>query len=262
MPRSPRLYAHRGAAVELPENTLPAFRLALDLGADALETDAHLTRDGHVVLSHDPTGRRMCGVATPIASATLDEVSAWDAGAAFVDARGERPHAGKGYRMPTLEEALRELPGIDFNVDAKSRHPEMVPRILEVVRRAGAADRTLLASFDARTLRTVRRLGYPGKTGLAQAEVLRLLALPARLLARAPFRLAGVAAQLPYRIYGIDLGTRAVVAKCHALGLEVHYWTVNDPALATRLLDAGADAIMTDDPRAVGPAVKSFRGRS
>jgi glycerophosphoryl diester phosphodiesterase len=252
----PRLYAHRGAAVELPENTLPSFRLALDLGADALETDAHLTRDGHVVLSHDPTGERMCGIATAIADATLDEVRSWDAGAAFVDARGERPHAGKGYRIPTLEEALREFPGVSFNVDAKSRHPNMVRRTIDVVERAGAADRTLLASFHAATLRKVRRSGYSGKTGLAQAEVIRLLALPSSVLAWYP--LGGAAAQIPYRIYGIDLGTRAVVEKCHALGLEVHYWTVNAPALATRLLSAGADAIMTDDPRLVGPAIKSF----
>lgn len=255
----PRLYAHRGAAVELPENTLPSFRLALELGADALETDAHLTSDGQVVLSHDPTGARMCGVAKPIADATLAEVQSWDAGALFVDARGERTETGKGYRIPTLAEVLRELPGVRFNVDAKSRHPEMVPRILDVVNRADASDRVLLASFHSGTLAKVRALGYRGQTGLGQAEVLRLLALPARVLGAPRFRLAGAAAQIPYRIYGIDLGTRAVVAKCHALGLAVHYWTVNDPALATRLLEAGADAIMTDDPRLVGPAVRSFR---
>ncbi len=108
-----------------------------------------------------------------------------------------------------------------------------------------------------RTLREVRRRGYAGKTGLAQAEVIRLVALPTRALVRFP--LGGAAAQLPYRIYGIDLGTRALVAKCHALGLEVHYWTVNEPALATRLLDAGADAIMTDDPRAIAPVLESRR---
>jgi glycerophosphoryl diester phosphodiesterase len=246
----PRLYAHRGAAVELPENTLPAFRLALELGADAIETDAHLTRDGHVVLSHDPTGRRMCGVPTAIADATLDEVRSWNAG-------GPSRREQSPYRIPTLEEALRELPGVPFNVDAKSRHPEMVARLLDVVKRAGAADRTLIASFQARTLRKVRRLGYPGKTGLAQSEVVRLLALPRRALSLFP--LGGAAAQIPYRIYGVDLGTRAVIDKCHALGLEVHYWTVNDAALATRLLDAGADAIMTDDPRAIGPVLERWK---
>jgi glycerophosphoryl diester phosphodiesterase len=252
----PRLYAHRGAAVERPENTLPAFRLALELGADAIETDAHLTRDGYVVLSHDATGVRMCGVSTAIADATLDEVRSWDAGATF-RAKGRSGRAKETARIPTLEEALGELPRVPFNVDLKSHHPEMVARTIEVVNRAHATDRTLLASFDARTLREVRRRGYAGRTGLAQTEVLRLVAFPRRALALFPLR--GAAAQIPYRAYGIDLGTRAVIAKCHALGLEVHYWTVNDPALAARLLAAGADAIMTDDPRRVGPAVQTYR---
>lgn len=249
-----RLYAHRGAAVELPENTLPAFRLGLDLGADAIETDAHLTRDGHVVLSHDPTGARMCGVARPIAEVTLAALRRWDAGALFRDATGARSKAGKGFQIPTLDEALREFPGVTFNVDVKSRHREMVPRLLEVIDRAGAQDRTLLASFHVDALREVRRRGYRGKTGLAQAEVLRLLLMPASALGWFPPR--GAAAQLPHRMYGINLGTRAVVDKCHRLGLEVHYWTVNDAALASRLLDVGADAIMTDNPRVIAPAMR------
>ena len=130
-----RLYAHRGAAVELPENTVAAFERAIELGADAIETDAHLTRDGHVVLSHDESGLRMCGVDVAIAAATLEEVRAWDAGARF---GGHGGQAGKAHRVPTLEEALRALPGVPFNVDAKSRHSEMVPRLLEVIARAGA----------------------------------------------------------------------------------------------------------------------------
>jgi glycerophosphoryl diester phosphodiesterase len=246
----PRLYAHRGAAVELPENTIAAFERAIELGADAIETDAHLTRDGHVVLSHDPRGARACGVDLAIDRVTLDEVRAWDAGATFVDASGVS-HAGRGHRVPTLDEALRAFPNVAFNVDAKSRHPEMVPRLLEVIARVNAADRVLVASFDARTLRDVRARGYRGKTGLAQTEVLRLLASPKWALAIRPLR--GAAAQIPFRALGLDLGTRAVVDKCHALGLEVHYWTVNEPTLAQRLLDAGADAIMTDDPRAIAP---------
>jgi len=243
-----RLYAHRGAAVELPENTVAAFERAIELGADAIETDAHLTRDGHVVLSHDESGLRMCGVDVAIAAATLEEVRAWDAGARFGGLGGQ---AGKAHRVPTLEEALRALPGVPFNVDAKSRHSEMVPRLLEVIARAGAEDRVLVASFDARTLRDVRARGYRGKTGLAQSEVLRLLALPRPVLALFPLR--GAAAQIPYRALGLDLGTRGVVDKCHAHGLEVHYWTVNEAPLARRLLDVGADAIMTDDPRAIAP---------
>jgi glycerophosphoryl diester phosphodiesterase len=245
MPRVPRLYAHRGASHELPENTIAAFQRAIDVGADAIETDAHLTKDGHVVLSHDATGARMCGTAVPIADVTLDELRAWD--------------AGGGHRVPTLEEALAAFPGVPFNVDAKSLHPAMVPRIVDVVHRMKAEDRTLLASFDSSNLRRIRALGYRGRTGLGQSEVVRLLALPTRALRYALLRLRGAAAQIPYRHFGFDLGTRAVIEKCHALGLEVHYWTVNDAPLATRLLDLGADAVMTDDPRAIAPVLRAWR---
>ena len=248
---SPLLYAHRGAAAELPENTLPSFRRALDAGATALETDVHMTKDGHVVVSHDATGERMAGVVRAIRHATLDEVRSWDAGFGFVDRDGKRPFVGKGFCFPTLEELLVEVRGIPINVDAKQRVPDMVPALLDVVRRAGAEERVLLASFDVRTLTRIRRLGYRGPTGLAQAEVVRLLALP--LIAHRVLPLRGTAAQLPHRQSGINLGTRAVIAKCHALGLLVHYWTVNDPARAKELLDYGADGIMTDDPRAIAP---------
>jgi glycerophosphoryl diester phosphodiesterase len=243
-----RLYAHRGARLELPENTLPAFRRALDVGANALETDCHVTRDGHVVLSHDATGARMASVACAIADATLDEVRAWDMGRGFVDREG-RHHGGEGFRMPTLEEALVELRGVPLNVDVKSRLPGAAERVVDVVRRARATEATLLTSFDARTVRRVRALGYEGPTGLAQAEVLRLLFLPTRALR--VFRLGGVAAQLPHRQGPVDFGRRRLIDKCHALGLVVHYWTVNDPARARALLALDADGIMTDDPRAI-----------
>src|SRR5262245_16835756 len=130
-PPMPILYAHRGAAVELPENTLPAFQRALELGADAIETDAHLTADGHIVLSHDPTGERMARVPLAIERATLAEARAWDVGRGFVDRQGAS-FAGRGFRIPTLEEALVEFPGVRFNVDAKSRHRHMVPKIVEL----------------------------------------------------------------------------------------------------------------------------------
>src|SRR5215510_5737211 len=87
----PIVYAHRGAPAERPENTLASFRRALELGADALETDVHLTADGAVVAIHDATGARVAGVESAISASSLAEIRAWDAGYAFVDARGERP---------------------------------------------------------------------------------------------------------------------------------------------------------------------------
>jgi glycerophosphoryl diester phosphodiesterase len=239
---SPLLYAHRGAAAEEPENTLPSFRRALEVGANALETDLHMTSDGHVVLSHDPLGERMAGVRAEIRARSLAAVQRWDAGWGFVK-NGERPFAGKGYRVPTLAELLEEIKDVPINVDIKQKKPDMVDAVLKVIRDQRAEERVTIASFDVFTLRRVRARGYRGPTGLAREEVLLLLTPLTRF-----FPPAGRAAQLPDR-----LGTRGVIQKCHQLGLVAHFWTINDPARARALLAMGADGIMTDDPRAVAP---------
>jgi glycerophosphoryl diester phosphodiesterase len=246
--RDVTLYAHRGAAAELPENTLPSFRRAIELGADAIETDAHLTRDGHLVLMHDPSGARTAGVARAIGACELAEIRAWNACARFEGT----------FAVPTLAEALEELPGVPFNVDCKTAGPRAAAALVDVVRRQRAHDRVLIASFDARTLRAVRALGYEGRTGLARAEVARLVLSPSWALRAVP--LYGHAAQLPVRAAGVRLDTPAFIAKCRALGFVVHYWTINEPREAARLIALGADGIMTDDPRAIAPAVRAERG--
>jgi glycerophosphoryl diester phosphodiesterase len=239
-----RLYAHRGAAAELPENTLPSFRRALELGADALETDAQLTRDGQVVLSHDATGKRCAGVRKAIAECSLEEVWSWDVGG----------REFSGYKMPTLAEALLEFPDTPFNVDLKDPSPRMIPAVLEVVGRAKAEERVLLASFDSATLRAVRAAGYRGPTGMGQADVTKLALLPGPLFAHF-LKVEGDRAQVPVSAWGLKLGKRSFIERCHARGLAVDFWTVDDPAEAVRLVELGADGIMTDDPAKVAPAL-------
>ncbi len=239
MPRgsrsSPVVYAHRGASLELPENTLEAFRLALELGADAIETDAHLTRDERIVLSHDPSGERMAGVRRRIRDATLAEVRTWNVG------------AGRGtFRMPTLEEALEALPDVVLNVDAKA--PGMARALVRCVRGARATDRVRIASFSSRNLRAARALGYEGETGLATAEVARAMLLP---LAVAKRVVRGDAAQVPLAAYGMRFDTQRAIDRLHALGLRVDFWTIDDRATAKRLFALGADGVMTNDPRSV-----------
>jgi glycerophosphoryl diester phosphodiesterase len=253
----PRLYAHRGAAIERPENTLDAFARALALGADALETDLHLTADGHVVAAHDATLARTAGSPVAIRLATLAELRRCDVGWGFVDRDGRRPFAGSGARVPTLDEVLDAFPGVPINVDVKQRAPAMVAPLLDLLRRRGAEQRVLVTSFDGAVLRAVRAAGYPGRTGLSLTEVLRLYAAPLRALRALP--LGGGAAQLPPRARGLRLDTPGFIGKCHALGLRVDYWTINDPAEAERLLQAGADGIMTDDPAAIAPVFARWR---
>lgn len=246
---SPLLYAHRGASLELPENTLEAFRLAIELGANAIETDAHMTRDGRIVLSHDPSGRRMAGVPRAIRSSTLEEVRTWNVGALH-----PRTPATSSFRMPTFDEALEAFPGVFFNVDAKQESPDMIPALLRVIRRAGAADRVRIASFSARNLRRVRGLGYEGPTGLAPSELARVMLAPRALASR--MQVAGDAAQVPRRAWGFTFASQAALDRLHGLGLRVDFWTIDDPAEAERLLALGADGIMTDDIRRVAGGLR------
>lgn len=217
---SPIVYAHRGASAELPENTLAAFARALEVGADAIETDAHMTRDGRIVLLHDPHRVR---------EQTLEQVRAW------------KPD------IATLDEALERFPGVVFNVDAKQTDPDMIPALVRCIRAARATDRVRIASFSTRNLERARALGYEGETGLAPNEIARAMFLPRAALRW--FRVAGHAAQVPRRARGVRFDTQGAIDRLHALGLRVDFWTINDPDEAKHLFAMGADGVMTDDPR-------------
>ncbi|MCA1664488.1 MAG: hypothetical protein LC659_09500 [Myxococcales bacterium] len=230
---SVRIYAHRGASAELPENTMAAFRRALELGADALELDIHATRDRVLVVSHDPDGRRRAGVAERLAELSYEQALRWD--------------VGGGERLPRFEDVVTEFSSVPLNVDLKR---DIADATVALLRRLGAEERVCLASFQARTLRRVRALGYRGPTALPRSEVLTALSVPATFR-RGPFRCRAMRAQLP-----LSLGRRWVIARMKALGLAVDFWTVDDPALARRLVALGADGIMTNDPRRIVPALR------
>lgn len=248
-----RVYAHRGASYELPENTMPAFARALELGADALETDVHLTRDGVLVAAHDCDGLRMCNARHLIRESAWDEVRTWDAGYGWVAPDGTRPFVGRGFRIPRLEELVTTFP-VTINVDMKQDRPPLHRELCALVERLGAWDRVQIASFHARPLWALRRLGRRATTSLSPPEVAALLALPTpafRVLVPGA-RLA----QLPVRQGRLVLARPWLIERCRAAGLRAEFFTVNDAALARELLALGADAVMTDDPATVVPAVR------
>lgn len=251
-PRPFRVYAHRGACAELPENTLPAFARALELGCDALETDVHVTRDGHVVVHHDATGLRTAGEGRPVAAVSLAEIRRWDAGRALV-LRGQ-PQVGRGFVVPTLEELLDAFRDAPINVDIKAPGPAAVARVIGVVRDHGATDRVTLTSVSDATCRAIARAGYPGPIGLGRDQALVAVFAPLAMARR--LRGAGSALQIPWRYRGLRFDRPRVVARAHALDLRVDYWTVDDPARARAIAALGADGLMTDDPAAVVPALR------
>lgn len=256
----PLLYAHRGAALELPENSLPGFARALELGADALEIDVHMTRDGHVVVCHDASGLRIAGVARQVRDCTLSEIKRWEL----------RPPLSAGSsassaRVPALDEVLEEFPDARLNIDVKQHEPAVIDAVLAVIAKHAAAPRVLLTSFSSAITHRVRARGYAGETGFGRAEVVSLVFAPQRILARV--RSAGSRVQIPRRFGPIVLDRPELIDKLHALGLAVDYWVVNDPDEAQQLLARGADGIVTDDVRAVAqlfatsPHTQSWRAR-
>ncbi len=211
---------------------MASFARAIADGANALESDVHRTRDGHIVISHDPIVQGLVIRETPLAE--LQQID-----------------LGGGERMPLLLDVLAAFRDVPINIDLKQQGIANDVAALLVDKRE--AERVLLASFHKSELAAVRAAGYPGPTGLAKNEVVRLVMLPWPLLKI--WRLRGVRAQVPMRSGRVRFDTTAFVERCHAVGVRVDYWTINDVDDARTLVALGADGIMSDDPARVRPAV-------
>ncbi|HVA81098.1 MAG TPA: glycerophosphodiester phosphodiesterase [Candidatus Binataceae bacterium] len=253
----PRIFAHRGDGGEFPENTLPSFEAAARLGAEYFELDVHMTRDGEVVVSHDGDLARACGRGGAIAAMTLGEVQSADAGYAFtIDGGASYPFRDRGIVVPRLADVLAAFSGTRFILEIKQTAPSLVPALLEVIDRAGMRAMVLIASEHQPPLDEVRALAPAMPTNFSYAEVAEFLqAMAARDGGYAP---RGDALQIPPEYQGWKLVTPDSVAFARALGVEIHVWTVNDPAEMTALLDTGATGIITDFP-ARGLAVARSR---
>ncbi len=232
-----------------------AFRHALDLGADALELDVHFTRDRVVVVHHDASLERSSGLPVFIHAVDWSSLQHVDVGHTFQDEAGAYPYAGT--RMPRLEDVIAEFPGISLNVDIKPDSPALCAAVLAIVRTQRATECVRLASFSTRNLLRVRRSGYEGETSYGPRGVL-LLATGARPLLGRLGELAQ-AAQVPTHYGRLRLDTPRFLSEVRKTGAKTHFWTINDPSEAERLLALGADGLVTDDVRAIKPVFDRVR---
>jgi len=245
-PPRPRLFGHRGASAHYPENTLPAFRAAA--GVPYLELDVWATADGQVVVHHDETVQRLCGIDRRISELTLAELKELDAGFGFsTDAGRTHPFRGGGITIPTLAEVLAAFPDHFCNIEIKQEAPAIEERVLEVVHLCGMAEQVLLAAEQDRIMQRLRPLCGPIPTSLSFGETAEFFAWLAGGC-RDGYRPPGVALQIPERWGDQTLVTPGSVQAAHAVGLEVHVWTVNDPRAMERLLTIGVDGLMSDYP--------------
>jgi glycerophosphoryl diester phosphodiesterase len=221
------LYAHRGASAVAPENTLTAFRRAIDDGADGVELDVRATADGTLVVLHDRDLSRTTAGTGFVDELALDQVLRYD--------------AGGGDRVPTLMEVLDLLSGT-LRLDLEVKQPGVEAALLDLLGAYPTAERAI-SSFDWNVLRTIRALDDEAELWpLSIVAENDLFATAAELKAPAVALLAA----------GID---EAVIERCEAAGLDVVAWTVNDPEGAFRLRRLGVAAVCTDAPAVLRAAV-------
>jgi glycerophosphoryl diester phosphodiesterase len=245
LPR-PRLFAHRGGAGVFPENTLAAFEASARLGIPYAEFDLHATRDGVVVVAHDPDLSRTCGREQRIADLSYAQLAVADAGYGFTLDGLSFPFRGQGLRIPRLDEVFVACPAQRFIVEIKQTAPSLVPAMLEVIDRCAMARRVLIASEHQAPLDEVRKLRPAMPTSLSSLEIASFYA--ALSSGAGDYRPPADAIQIPPRYEGMELATPAALAAAHRAGIEMHVWTINEEREMRALLTMGVDGVLSDFP--------------
>ncbi len=242
-----QIWAHRGSRREAPENTLPAFELAVAQGAEGIEFDVQQTADGTVVVLHDETVDRTTDGTGRVAGFSLAELQHLDASAGFP--------GYAGVQVPTLAETLALLAptGLVLNIELKNSeddYPGLEERVLAAVAAHGIAERVVLSTFNHYSLKELQELGAPSELGMLYTDPLYK-----------PWRYAaqlGVGAIHPPARFVLSSGW---VRKAHAAGLAVRPWVVNSERMLARMFRWGVDAVFTDVP-AVALLVREAHGRA
>lgn len=205
---------------------MAAFRRAVEVGADAIELDVRLARDGTPVVIHDATLDRTTTARGAVASRTVEELA--------------RLHVGDTVGVPSLEAVLGEIP---LPILLEVKEPEAQEAIAGVLLKMNAAERVVVASAHDEALDAFRQ--PPFLAGASARDILRLWLAPLRGVPE----LRCTAYSVPWRHRGVlPVPTRTFMANAHGLGASVHVWTVDDPALAQRLWARGVNGIVTNDP--------------
>jgi len=245
LPR-PRAIAHRGSSGTHPENTMVSFRAAYDADAKYFELDVHMTRDGQVVISHDPELSRTSGRSVEIRTMSYNELAGIDAGWGFTASDGGRPFAGKGIGVPRLVDVLSAFNDVRFVIEIKQTEPSLAAALLRVIKETGMERQVIIASEHFEPLREFRQIAPGIPTSFCAGEIGAFVqALPTMMVGYVP---PAAALQVPPSYEWFKIVTPESVAAAHELGLEVHVWTVNEEAEMHELLEMGVDGIISDFP--------------
>jgi sialate O-acetylesterase len=257
----PMIVAHRGSSAQAPENTLPSFQLAWEQGADAIEGDFQLTKDGHVICFHDKDTKRIAGQPLTIANATLEELRQLDVGSIQPEASERALHAWsadkfQGTRMPTIAEVFATVPaGKKMFIEIKCG-PEIIDPLLRELGSSGLTpEQVVVIGFDSALLKSLKERDPKWQTAWLCSFEKRANGKPQN----APAKILKTLKEMNALALMSGLGDvdKGLLDQIRAAGIEHYVWTINDPKLGPAYKAQGVDAIITDLPAEMRTALNS-----
>jgi len=243
--------AHQGGDGVWPGDTMYAFEKAAEIGADVLEMDAHITRDGQIVLMHDEKVDRTTDGTGLIEEMTLEELKKLDAAYKWSNDGGQTfPYRGQGIQVPTLNELFQKFPQMRYVIEIKMTENPIDKPLCDLIREYGMQNKVLIASFHDEAMQNFRTTCPEVATSASRGEVTRFVLLGKVFLSGlvAPKYQSIQPPYDPKESLNIPIMTKRFIRESHAKNLHVEPWTVDDPELMKQYIEWGVDGIMTDRP--------------
>ena len=247
----PLVIAHQGGDGVWPGDTMYAFEKAVEIGADVLEMDAHITKDDQIVLMHDEEVERTTEGTGVIEEMTLEEIKRLDAAYQWSNDDGNTfPFRGQGIKVPTLEELFLKFPQMRYVIEIKLTQNRMDKPLCDLIRKHNMQDKVVIASFHDEAMKNFRTTCPEVATSASRGEVTAFVLLGKALL-------SGLlipqyeSIQPPYdpqESMNIPIMTERFIREAHAKNIAVEPWTVDDPELMKQYIEWGVDGIITDRP--------------
>ncbi|HLO10729.1 MAG TPA: glycerophosphodiester phosphodiesterase [Pseudoneobacillus sp.] len=250
----PLVIAHQGGELLAPSNTLTAFMQAANLGVDVIETDIHITKDGHLVTIHDPSVDRTTNGKGMVNELTLNELQELDAGYHFKDLNGDLSYRGKGIYIPSLDEVFAALPPkMKMVIEIKDDNPsnritEISKKLWTLIQEYDKEDQVIVASFDQNVIKQFEKIS-DGKVALSAGEdEIRKFVIYKKLFLANLYKPNADVFQIPTEASSFNLTSPSIIKEAKRRNVNIQYWTIDDKKTMRSLIEDGADGIITNRP--------------
>ena len=245
----PHIIAHQGSSLDLPPNTLEAFQLALDQGADIIELDIWRSKDGTWVVIHDRNLSRITGVNKDITKLTFEEIQLLDAGYNFSDSSGNYLYRNKGYKIPSLEQVFKQFNNEKINIEIKTVSKLGLSDLVQMIKKYQMEKKVLVVSFSYNVIKKFRKISNNQiATAASKSDIMRMIyfgTLPW-------YKIRFDAFQMPFyskKVERYGLKNTEWIGKMRSKGMEVHYWTVDNSEDIKKAFSIGAGGVITNKPK-------------